>query len=115
MSWILSTTSPIACSANPKPSTAASESHVVAPDALHRRDCEMKRRVSIACSALLACAVSVAAAADSAYPTRPIRIIDAFPPGGPSDIVARALSPKLSESLGQTVVVDNRGGASGIV
>jgi tripartite-type tricarboxylate transporter receptor subunit TctC len=75
----------------------------------------MKRTVSIACSALLSCAVFSAAAADSAYPSRPIRIIDAFPPGGPSDIVARALSPKLSESLGQTVVVDNRGGASGIV
>jgi tripartite-type tricarboxylate transporter receptor subunit TctC len=75
----------------------------------------MKPGLSIACGALLSFAASIAAAADSAYPTRPIRIIDAFPPGGPSDIVARALSPKLSESLGQTVVVDNRGGASGIV
>ena len=54
-------------------------------------------------------------AADSAYPTRPIRIVDPFPPGGPSDIVGRAISQRWSEALGQTVVVDNRGGASGIV
>jgi len=47
------------------------------------------------------------------YPNRPIRLIDAFPPGGPSDLVARAINQKLSEALGQTVVVDNRGGASG--
>lgn len=48
-----------------------------------------------------------------AYPSRPIRIVDAFPPGGPSDLVARTISQKLSESLGQPVVVDNRGGAAG--
>jgi tripartite-type tricarboxylate transporter receptor subunit TctC len=56
-----------------------------------------------------------AVAAGSAYPSRPIRIVDPFPAGGPSDIIGRALSQKLNEALGQAVIVDNRGGASGIV
>ena len=49
------------------------------------------------------------------FPSRPVRIIVAFPAGGGTDIVARTLSPKLSEALGQQVVVDNRGEASGLV
>lgn len=47
------------------------------------------------------------------FPTRPVRIIDAFPPGGAGDVIARILSPRLSEALGQTVVVENRPGAGG--
>jgi len=49
------------------------------------------------------------------YPVKPIRIIVTFPPGGPSDFVARALGQKLTEAWGQQVVVDNRGGAGGVV
>ena len=47
------------------------------------------------------------------YPARPIRMIVAYPPGGGTDIVGRMMGQKLGENLGQTVVVDNRGGATG--
>ena len=72
-------------------------------------------KLLIACSALLLCTLGTAAAAASAYPTRPIRIVDPFPPGGPSDIVNRAINQRLSEALGQAVVIENRAGAGGIV
>lgn len=53
-------------------------------------------------------------AADN-YPQRPLRFIIPFPPGGANDIVARLLGPKLTERLGQQIVVDNRPGASGAI
>lgn len=47
------------------------------------------------------------------FPSKPIRMVVAFPPGGPVDVVARLLSPKMSETLGQSIVIENVGGGGG--
>ncbi len=49
------------------------------------------------------------------YPDRPIRLIAPFPPGGSVDVTARLIGPKVTEAIGQQVIIDNRSGASGIV
>ena len=61
------------------------------------------------------CAPGTPHAAEPAYPAKPIRLIVAQTAGGNSDMVARAYAQRLSERLGQQIVVDNRGGGSGIV
>jgi tripartite-type tricarboxylate transporter receptor subunit TctC len=53
--------------------------------------------------------------AQQSFPTKPIRLIVAFPPGGPPDITARMLAPKLSETFGVPIIVDNRVGDSGAI
>ncbi|MES2562028.1 MAG: tripartite tricarboxylate transporter substrate binding protein [Pseudomonadota bacterium] len=62
-----------------------------------------------------ALALFTATAAAQSWPTRSIRLISPFAPGGGADITARAIAPRLSAALGQQVVVDNRGGAGGMV
>src|SRR5258706_3347614 len=61
----------------------------------------------------LALLASLALAQD--YPSKPIRYIVPFPPGGSSDLIARAIAPRMGERMGESIVVENRGGAGGMI
>ena len=63
----------------------------------------------------IAAVASFAAVAAETYPTRPVRMIVAVPPGGPADVLARIVGPRLTEPMGQVIVIDNRPGANGII
>ena len=68
-----------------------------------------------ALAAVLLSGATIHALAQTQYPTKPVRLIVAFPPGGSTDIIARLVGQRLSERLGQQVIIDNRGGAGGTV
>jgi tripartite-type tricarboxylate transporter receptor subunit TctC len=71
------------------------------------------RRTVLASALAMATLTSGIAMAQANYPDKPIRMVIAFPPGGPTDLVARVLAQKLTEQMGQSVVVDNKPGANG--
>ena len=67
--------------------------------------------IALVTSAL--CGAATSGFAQTAYPTKPITLVVTYPPGGGADAMARLIAPKMGEALGQTVVVENRAGASG--
>src|ERR1051326_2481273 len=73
------------------------------------------RAAALAFALALTCAAGAVWAQVAGYPDRPIKLLVGFGAGGGTDIVARILSPKMSDSLGQSVVVENRTGASGMI
>jgi len=72
-----------------------------------------RRALALACSAALAALAALPAHAAGDYPNKSIKLVVPYPPGGPTDIVARVVAQKLSERLGQTIVIENRPGAGG--
>ena len=64
-------------------------------------------------TAVILTAAASPALSQPTYPTKPVRLIAPFPPGGTSDVLSRILAQKLSDSLGRQVVVENRPGAGG--
>ena len=73
----------------------------------------MKIRTLLATALFAAALLHAACAAAQAWPAKPIRLMVPFPPGGSTDIVARIVAQKLAERLGQSIVIENRGGAGG--
>ena len=67
-------------------------------------------RIFLAAALLLS---GVAASLAQGYPNRPVRVVVGFPAGGPTDVIARIVAQRLSESLGQQFFVENIGGAGG--
>jgi tripartite-type tricarboxylate transporter receptor subunit TctC len=75
----------------------------------------LKLRSLLLGAAGLLVAFTTMAAAQSDYPNRPVRLVIPFPPGGSNDVVGRMIGDQLSKQLGKQVVIDNRGGAGGVI
>jgi len=78
------------------------------------------KRIPVLSTALAVLAATFAAALPGiaeaqTFPTRAMRMVVPFPPGGPNDIIGRLLAQKMGEQMGQSVIIDNRGGAGGII
>lgn len=76
---------------------------------------QARQALALMLLALMATTLGAAGAAEQSYPTRPIRFIIPYAPGGGLDLIGRIVGQKLSEALGKPVIVDNRAGAGGIV
>lgn len=76
---------------------------------------EHGRVLTLICGALVAAALPITATRAADFPTKPVRLVIGFAPGGGTDTTARALSTKLTKSFGQQVIVDNRPGFSGTI
>jgi tripartite-type tricarboxylate transporter receptor subunit TctC len=75
----------------------------------------MNRYTQLAMAALVAALVAPVAAFAQTYPTKPVRVVIVFPPGGSNDVVGRIVFQKMSENMGQQFVIENRGGAAGSI
>lgn len=75
----------------------------------------IRRALALCAGALLFFLAASPPAHSQGYPSRPVRLVVPFPPGGTSDVLARMLQPKFAEFLGQPVIVDNKGGAAGAI
>ncbi|HYQ08844.1 MAG TPA: tripartite tricarboxylate transporter substrate binding protein [Xanthobacteraceae bacterium] len=76
---------------------------------------KLLKRAAVLAALTALCAVSASPTQAQDYPTRPIRVLIAFPPGGPTDFVGRLIADKMSTLLGQRVYIENKPGANGTV
>ena len=89
--------------------------HVTGSERKNAKEADVTRTaLQVAVAACLCLALGSGPAA-SAYPDKPIRLIDSFPPGGSSDAIARMLQPHVERLLGQPIVIENRPGAGGMI
>ena len=75
----------------------------------------MSRRITIMKAFISAALLSGASLVHAVFPDKPVRIVVPFPPGGTTDVVARVIAPKVSSILGQSVLIENKGGAGGTI
>jgi tripartite-type tricarboxylate transporter receptor subunit TctC len=92
-------------------------SNICHPSSRQPKEEKLKRYARIACAAVAVVALSATWSADGqgVYPTKPIRLVAGFPPGGGIDFTARLIAQHLAEGLAQPVIVENKSGAAGVI